>query len=240
MDDWMILLGVDGRVAAVSGAPEGWLGSSFESLPSLPEAARSEARRLIERVRDPRLRLSMDQARLAPAGSLPALTLAVAECVPIRRAPTALLPLLERCLAPLVAQAEALDISLTLEPQGPLPEGIFFDPEKIGWAVAQLAGNALRYVRRGTRTIPGGTVRVAVEGDEARGQVVIVVEDDGAGVPPEKLPWLFARQPGSASAVGLSLLLVREIIEAQGGELHLASSTGPDHGTRVTLRLPYR
>lgn len=235
-DRSMVLLGTNGRVAAVTGAPDSWLGLAFDAVPGVSAEATAEARRLRERVCDPRLRLSMDRSSVTLGGAV--VELVVAECVPIYRAPVAVPLLIERSLAPLRSQAESFDVDLRLDVENEVVD-VCLDPEKIGWAVAQLVGNALRYVRRGTRTIPGGSIRVGLALDRARGLVVIAVEDDGPGIPPERQRWLFAREPGSSNAVGLGLSLVRDIVEAQGGTLQIRSSVGADHGTTVTLLLPY-
>src|SRR5262249_8900797 len=112
------------------------------------------------------------------------------------------------------------------------------DPEKIAWVIATLVGNALRYCPRRTRRLPGGSVHVRIRrlGESA---VSIVVEDDGPGIPAEKLPYLFKRQAGSQHAIGLGLTLVHDILTAHGGTIAVESSTDHHaHGTSVRVTLP--
>jgi signal transduction histidine kinase len=120
--------------------------------------------------------------------------------------------------------------------KGTLPK-IDADYEKIAWAVATLVGNALRYVRHGTHNKPGGSILVEIE--HVKDEIAITVNDDGPGIPRDKLPWLFERKKGSTHAAGLALLLVHDVVLAHGGAMDVTSKQeGIDHGTHVTLRLP--
>jgi two-component system sensor histidine kinase BaeS len=95
---------------------------------------------------------------------------------------------------------------------------------------ANLVANALRH------TQPGGQVRV--DASPAAAGVQIVVRDDGDGIPAELLSRVFDRfvkgadSPGS----GLGLAIVRDIVEAHGGAVTVASTPGA--GTEVRLTLP--
>lgn len=148
--------------------------------------------------------------------------------------------LVEAALAPLRGQAEALDVSLSLE--NSLPEAartVAVDAEKIAWCVATLVGNGLRHVERGTQAMHGGAIRVEVGAGE--GGVRVTVRDDGPGIPGEKLAHLFAPAAGSALPAGFALPLVRAVVEAHGGALSVESRTDEEeHGTAVTLALPTR
>jgi signal transduction histidine kinase len=69
--------------------------------------------------------------------------------------------------------------------------------------------------------------------------IVLSVEDDGPGVPEDRVGTVLARggrldetQPGS----GLGLAIVAEVVEAYGGALTLGRS--PLGGLRVELRFP--
>jgi len=78
--------------------------------------------------------------------------------------------------------------------------------------------------------------------------VVIEVEDDGPGIPENKLDAIFERfyseRPlaekfGTHSGLGLSIS--RQIVEAHGGSLRAANRIAEDGsivGARFTLRLP--
>jgi signal transduction histidine kinase len=98
----------------------------------------------------------------------------------------------------------------------------------------EMAGNLLENAFR------WASKKVAVHAQQDDGRIVaIVIEDDGPGLPPKKIPQ--ALRPGerideSAPGFGFGLPITRELAELYGGELNLdASALG---GLRVTLRLP--
>lgn len=154
--------------------------------------------------------------------------------IPLRQTPTDLKALLESALDGLHHQCEHAQVDLQIA--GDVPQ-VSVDPEKIAWAVGTLVGNALRYVRHGSRSRPGGSIVVSLvrSGDA----VAIAVTDDGPGILAEKVPYLFQRKPGSLHAAGLALALVHDVVVAHGGTVAVKSTTdGVDHGTSVTLRIP--
>lgn len=139
--------------------------------------------------------------------------------------------LLTGALEVMKRQAEDLEISLDVDVATDVPSA-YIDAEKIAWAVTTLVGNAMRFVKKGTRHMPGGSIVVRVErGDE----ITITVEDDGPGIPKEKLPWLFERAPGTVHAAGLALMMIRDVALAHHGSVDVASEPG---STRITMHLP--
>ena len=109
------------------------------------------------------------------------------------------------------------------------------DTLRLEGAVVNVVGNAVKYTPR------GGSVTVAAF--EEGGLVVVEVADTGIGVPFDELahltePWFRARN-ATASGIGgdgLGLALVRDVVEAHGGEVSLTSVDGA--GTTVRLLLP--
>ena len=89
-----------------------------------------------------------------------------------------------------------------------------------------------------------GATRIRVEITGQGDTVMIAVEDDGAGFPPELLPQLFDRkllpQPRSCAdgrrGLGLGLTLCSAIIKAHGGRM--TAENRPEGGARVCLWLP--
>lgn len=99
-------------------------------------------------------------------------------------------------------------------------------------ALSNLIENAVRYGDR-------ARVALAREAEEA----LVVVDDDGPGIPADRLEDVFEpflRLEGSRSAetggVGLGLSIARGIARAHGGDVFLANR--PEGGLRATLRLP--
>jgi signal transduction histidine kinase len=84
-----------------------------------------------------------------------------------------------------------------------------------------------------------GRVLLHIDGTEAAAR--IVVSDDGAGLPPERVATAFDRfsQPAFADAdraLGLGLPLAKQFVEAHGGTIAMLSEPGA--GTLVTIELP--
>lgn len=107
------------------------------------------------------------------------------------------------------------------------------DARLLARLVRNLADNAARH----TRTI------VAVSVAEAAGRVVLTVEDDGAGIPPEERGRVFERfvrldegRARDAGGSGLGLAIVRAIATEAGGEVHVDDSALG--GARFTVTLP--
>jgi signal transduction histidine kinase len=71
------------------------------------------------------------------------------------------------------------------------------------------------------------------------GTARIAVADTGPGIPAHRRERIFDRsvQDGAdAGAAGLGLAIVRDIVQAHGGRIHLDSELG--RGSRFTLELP--
>jgi PAS domain S-box-containing protein len=111
--------------------------------------------------------------------------------------------------------------------------GVVGDATKLTWALSNLIANALRY------TPAGG--RVGVEASSDPGRVLVTVTDSGPGIPREQRerifePFVQGAEVGEAGAAGLGLSIVRDIVQAHGGRIHLESEVG--RGSRFTLELP--
>jgi two-component system, OmpR family, sensor histidine kinase PhoQ len=79
---------------------------------------------------------------------------------------------------------------------------------------------------------------VRVSYQAIRPSVVIEVQDDGPGIPAEKLPVLFQNGPGHERAA-LGLLIVRDFVIAHAGHLDVRSSSDAGApGTVVRITLP--
>lgn len=113
------------------------------------------------------------------------------------------------------------------------PTPVFGDEALLRSAVAALLDNAVKYGRAGGR--------LALRCRPERGVAVCEVEDDGEGIAEddrERLLQPFQRGYGrqGVAGSGLGLALVREIVDAHGGEVTLAR--GAWGGLRVRLAVP--
>ena len=179
--------------------------------------------------------LARDGTLLAPGDDA---NVTVVDAVPIRRTPTDVRALLTSSLAPMAAQARAADVTLDVSVDDRVPPLVRIDGVKIAWAVSALLGNALRYVRRGSQSMPGGSIAVRVGYQAIHPSLVIEVQDDGPGIPAAKLPVLFENGSGQSRAA-LGLLIVRDFVIAHAGHLDVRSgSDATDSGTTVRITLP--
>jgi len=101
-------------------------------------------------------------------------------------------------------------------------------------ALDNILSNAIAYTEH-------GSVVVRVTADDTT--VKLAVTDTGIGIPPESIDRVFERfyrvdaaRSRTKGGTGLGLSLVRNVAEAAGGSVSIASEVGS--GTTVTLRLP--
>ncbi len=100
-----------------------------------------------------------------------------------------------------------------------------------------LLDNAIKY------SPAGGQVDLSLHATPGEGQVLLVVEDSGPGIPPQERQRVFDRFYRSSKAAtqapgsGLGLAIVRAIAERHGAQLRLAQSRRLG-GLQVEVRLP--
>jgi PAS domain S-box-containing protein len=107
--------------------------------------------------------------------------------------------------------------------------------------LAQALNNLLQNARKFTDS--GGTVWVSLDA-ENQTRAVLKVRDNGMGMDPQVLGWVFEpfRQADqsldrSRGGLGLGLALVKGIVELHGGDV-TAASAGRGQGSEFTIRLP--
>jgi two-component system sensor histidine kinase PilS (NtrC family) len=105
------------------------------------------------------------------------------------------------------------------------------DEGQIRQIVWNLATNGLRAMPN------GGRLKLMAAPEPASDGVVITVQDEGIGIPPEELDALFQPFHGSFSrGSGLGLAIVHRIVTDYHGEIQISSRPGA--GTTVSVRLP--
>ncbi|MEE8169242.1 MAG: ATP-binding protein, partial [Phycisphaerae bacterium] len=109
------------------------------------------------------------------------------------------------------------------------------DVDGIHQVVMNLVSNAIDAVAKST-----GAVNVKTRFDQAAQQALIIVADNGPGIPKEKLgrvlePFYSTKGQGGT---GLGLAVARKIVTEHHGRIEVQSE--PDAGTIFTVRLPVR
>lgn len=136
------------------------------------------------------------------------------------------------------AHADAKGIRLELG-CGTEPVAVLGDPCRLGQAVDNLIGNAVKFTPAGGRV----AVTLNAEVDEDHPRAFICVSDTGVGIPADELDRLFGRFFRASTAtklaapgVGLGLSITQAIAHAHHGVVRVASTVG--EGTCCTLELP--
>jgi PAS domain S-box-containing protein len=146
----------------------------------------------------------------------------------------ALEPVLRAAIEAVAPTAEIKRIALEV---APVPDvTISGDARRLQQVFWNLLVNAVKF------TATGG--RVEVEVKAGAGSVDVWVSDDGIGIAPDLLPYVFERfRQGDTSptrmtgGLGLGLAIVRHVVELHGGSVS-ATSGGEGRGARFGVRLP--
>jgi len=112
------------------------------------------------------------------------------------------------------------------------------DQLRLSQAISNLMDNAIKFTSGGGHI----TVKVTPGADGRRAEVT--VRDDGAGILPEELPYVFEvfaqgdhSLDRSQGGLGIGLAVVKGLVEMHGGEV-AARSQGPGKGSEFSLLLP--
>ncbi len=143
---------------------------------------------------------------------------------------------IDAALASVAALAEDKGVTLEKQVLFQLP-AMEADGKRIEQVVWNLLSNAIKF------TPAGGKVSVML--DKLGDEVLIAVRDNGRGISPQFLPYLFDpfRQADESSTrraggIGLGLTLVRRLTELHGGRV-AAESGGENQGSLFSIVLPF-
>ncbi len=143
-------------------------------------------------------------------------------------------PLLTHIKGLLAGEAAQKGIAIHLEEE---PQGISWplNGQLFTRIFLNLLDNAVRYTQEGGRV----TITAAVDGEE----LAVRVEDNGPGIPPEALPYIFDRfyrvdraRSRATGGTGLGLAIVRQAVRRHGGTVAVESA--PGKGTAFEVRFP--
>jgi light-regulated signal transduction histidine kinase (bacteriophytochrome)/CheY-like chemotaxis protein len=132
-----------------------------------------------------------------------------------------------------MAEAKGVRLQAVLDPRaGP----VMGDPQRLQQVVWNLLTNAVKFTPR------GGKVQIRARRVES--SVEIGVSDDGAGVAPDFLPFVFDRFRQADGAIsrkhqglGLGLSIVKHLVELHGGRVSVESA-GEGKGATFNVLLP--
>jgi len=140
--------------------------------------------------------------------------------------------IVERTIRLISHRIELASIQLQEEPAADLPR-VRCDAAQIEQALLAIIINAIEAMPN------GGNLRVATRRHPGSDLVVIEVEDDGIGIPPDIRTSLFEpffTTKETGHGVGLGLAVSKGIVERHGGTIDVTSE--PGKFTRFTLTLP--
>jgi PAS domain S-box-containing protein len=165
-------------------------------------------------------------ARMQRLESLMRRTLTLARPLEVRSEPCDVTGLLTASVEPLRPELEDVELEISVGVDCP---PVLADAALMDDVLTNLLRNALEAVR------PAGRIRLKAEPHEDR--VLLLVDDDGPGIPENLLATLFKPFVSTkAGGTGLGLAIVRKVVEAHGGTVGVHNS--PLGGARFELGLP--
>ena len=134
-----------------------------------------------------------------------------------------------------IARLAAQNKGIKVQADIPRDLEIYADPLRLGQALNNLLLNAVKFSKENTRIRLRG-----FESDDGT-STVLVVEDQGVGIPEHELSGIFREfEQGEAGRVvggsGLGLMIAKRLIELHDGQLAVESEVGV--GTRFQLTIP--
>ena len=132
-----------------------------------------------------------------------------------------------------IETASPVEVRIVVECDPELPE-VWADPDRIQQILGNLLENGIRH--------GAGTVTLQIRADtgevaSGRPAIVVIVSDEGDGVPEEHLPLIFNRfwHGSKRGSTGLGLYIVRGLVEAHGGRISVGRTAGGAAEFRVVL-----
>ncbi len=221
-DEFLMILSHELRTPL--NAIQGW--SSLLLTHDLPDDVKKQAVETIER---------STQAQTRLIGDILEVSRIINGKLVIESTPVDLVPVLQSALASMQPAATAKDISLKINIKDH-DLMVLGDSTRLQQVIWNLLSNAVKF------TPKGRNVSLSLWREE--NQAKIEVSDNGKGISPQLLPYVFDRfRQGDSSmtreygGLGLGLAIVRHIMELHGGNV-TAISSGENQGAQFLLTLP--
>ncbi|MFX0561193.1 ATP-binding protein [Tepidibacillus infernus] len=155
--------------------------------------------------------------------------------ITVEKLPVDLIALAQGVVMSMEGLANSKNISMVLEKktENAIMVG---DVDRMEQIIRNLLKNAVRATEN-------GTIRVSVE--SRQDEVILTIEDNGIGIPPDDLPHIWDRfyrvknQRNSnmqEKGTGLGLVIVKKLVQLQGGKIDVASQLGK--GTTFIISFP--
>lgn len=148
--------------------------------------------------------------------------------------PCDLIQVIDRAVEDFRLLAEEHEQDLRWDPPGELPL-VRGNPYRLRQVMNNLLSNVVKYTRAGGW--------IAVSAVEEDGYVVVHVADNGIGIPPAQIPYIFDRfyrvksdETASIPGTGLGLAIVKAVIEKHNGRVWVESK--PGEGSVFSFILP--
>jgi len=145
--------------------------------------------------------------------------------------------LLSETISILSVKAEQKGLSLDLRWDSPVPETILTDPTRFRQMVTNLVGNSIKFTEKGSVQLAARTVTIGGES-----KLIVDVIDTGIGMKPEVLDRIFTPFAQADTSItrrfggtGLGLSISRQIADALGGSLTVASEYGKGSTFTITI-----
>jgi hypothetical protein len=138
------------------------------------------------------------------------------------------------------ARTDEKDLKLMLQLDRNLPDRIMGDPLRLNQILHNLLSNAVKFTEKGSVSLQVQ----ALEAKDGKARLLFQVSDSGPGIPDEQLPYVFEKfaNPEIFDAghegTGIGLTLVKNLVERQGGTVHVTSRVQKGSVFNVELEYP--
>ena len=114
-----------------------------------------------------------------------------------------------------------------------------YDEQKIQHIIYNLLSNAIKFTPQNGKIV----MHASLNGAEHNSTLQLIVKDDGIGIPPDSLPYIFDRfyqvddsHTRSVDGSGIGLSITKDMVELMGGSISVDSEINA--GTTFTISIP--